>query len=168
MMKFLYLLMFVCLMARPAEAQEDLPRLQFMLNDAGKLTAVPILRTAYEFKAPKVSYKVYSPSTAPLFSPLMVGQNLQAGQLVVSDRVKLWGWGIYPSAHDDGSVPMYQMNPLLNHTGVGAGVNFKIGSNATLGIGIHYQQNVYDYRFGPAPMFRPLGKEGSAEIKVGW
>lgn len=165
-MKFRFFFLFLGgLVGMAAMAQEDLPELQFIMGKDGKLTAVPTWQaSAFEITLPKVAYKTFTPSNPLLITPLSWGKTIQVGRYKASDRVTLFGWGIYPSAENAGGVSPYQMNPLLNTTTVGGGVKFKIGDNASFGVSVHYNYN----RYNPyQPAFRS-GNGGGAEVRVGW
>lgn len=145
-MRFRFCFLYLgCLAGLSATAQEHLPKLQFITNKEGKLTAVPTWQAAaFEITLPKIAYKTFTPSNPLFVTPFSWGKTVQAGRYKASDRVTFFGWGIYPSAENAGGVSPYQMNPLLNTTTVGGGVRFKIGDNMSVGVGFQYHYNRYN------------------------
>lgn len=62
-----FLFICLCLLGLGATAQTShRPQLRFVLDQEGKLKAVPVLQTAYDIQIPEISYKLYTPENISL------------------------------------------------------------------------------------------------------
>lgn len=97
----------------------------------------------------------------------MGGANVQM-RYQASKRLALRAWGQYAaySGKEDDQTPFLLMNPSMNHTGAGGGVEFMFTPNLGLGAGVKYEYNPMTRKLSPQYIFSPLIKSKVFQIQL--
>lgn len=90
---------------------------------------------------------------------LMGGFNAEAA-FQATDWLKIRGWGQYTFYGNEKQNPHMLSNPFLNHTQVGGALEFKLGDDFGIGVGVNYEYNHLRRKMEPQYLIYPIFNNG--------